>query len=87
MANSNMETAVINETTLEEITTAANTEVSTEVGFDFRISGENLMTSLPIMGKGMLGIFVVTAVIIVCVSLLNHFTSPDRKKKKDNAQN
>lgn len=35
------------------------------------ISVENLLEALPIMGKGMLGIFVVTAVIILAVSLLN----------------
>ena len=35
------------------------------------ISVENLLEALPIMGKGMLGIFVVTAVIILAVTLLN----------------
>ena len=30
-----------------------------------------LMEALPIMGKGMLGIFVVTCVIIGCVALIN----------------
>ena len=35
------------------------------------ISIEKLMESLPIMGKGMLGIFVVTGVIILFVTLLN----------------
>ncbi len=34
-----------------------------------------LLEALPIMGTGMLGIFIVTGVIIGCVSLLNHFTS------------
>ena len=33
------------------------------------------MTSLPLMGKGMLGIFVVTIVIIVMIALLNKLTS------------
>lgn len=36
-----------------------------------QINVDNLLTALPIMGKGMLGIFVVTAVIILVVSLLN----------------
>ena len=36
-----------------------------------QISVEKLMESLPIMGKGMLGIFVVTGVIILFVTLLN----------------
>ena len=30
-----------------------------------------MMEALPIMGTGMLGIFIVTGVIILCVSLLN----------------
>ena len=36
-----------------------------------QFSVDNLITALPIMGKGMLGIFVVTGVIILVVSLLN----------------
>ncbi len=34
-----------------------------------------LMKALPVMGTGYLGIFIVTIVIIVVVSLLNKFTS------------
>lgn len=34
-----------------------------------------LLNSLPIMGYGMLGIFVVTGVIIAVVTLLNKITS------------
>ena len=34
-----------------------------------------LLEALPIMGYGMLGIFVVTGVIIGVVALLNKFTS------------
>ena len=37
---------------------------------------EYFLNALPIMGKGMLGIFIVTAVIILVVSLLNKFTEP-----------
>ena len=33
------------------------------------------MNSLPLMGKGMLGIFVVTIVIILMIALLNKVTS------------
>ena len=33
-----------------------------------------LMDALPIMGTGYLGIFIVTAIIIVVVALLNKFT-------------
>ncbi len=34
----------------------------------------NLLEVLPIMGKGMLGIFIVSAVIVVTVLLLNRLT-------------
>lgn len=42
------------------------------------ISVEKLMQALPLMGKGMLGIFVVTAVIILFVMLLNRLTQPKK---------
>ena len=34
-----------------------------------------LMNALPVMGTGYLGIFIVTGVIILVVTLLNKFTS------------
>jgi len=40
-----------------------------------KISIDNLIATLPIMGKGMLGIFVITAVIIGVVALLNKLGS------------
>lgn len=36
---------------------------------------ENFMNALPIMGKGMLSIFIVTAVIVAVVYLLNGMPS------------
>lgn len=36
---------------------------------------ENFLATLPIMGKGMLGIFIVTFVIVLCMFLLNKFTN------------
>lgn len=36
---------------------------------------ELLMEALPVMGTGYLGIFIVTAIIILVVALLNKFTS------------
>ena len=36
---------------------------------------EYLLNALPIMGTGMLGIFIVTGVIIAVVTLLNKLTS------------
>lgn len=46
---------------------------------EISFSIDDLMSALPIMGKGMLGIFAVTAVIILAVTVLNAVTS----KKKD----
>jgi len=44
------------------------------------ISVDKLMEALPVMGKGMLGIFVVTCVIIGVVLVLNVVTN----RKKNN---
>lgn len=44
------------------------------------ISVENFINSLPVIGKGYLGVFVVTALIIATVYLLNAVTS-DKKGK------
>lgn len=41
---------------------------------------EGFMNVLPIMGKGMLGIFIVTLVIILLVALLNKITAPKQDK-------
>ena len=38
---------------------------------EFALRPDLLLAVLPIMGYGMLGIFIVTGVIIGCVSLLN----------------
>ena len=42
---------------------------------NFAFRPDLMMEVLPIMGTGMLGIFIVTGIIIGCVSLLNKFTS------------
>ena len=39
------------------------------------INVEALLTTLPYMGKGMLGIFIVTLAIILTVTVLNKVTS------------
>ena len=39
---------------------------------------DKLLTALPIMGKGMLAIFVVTLVIIAVVAILNKVSSQDK---------
>lgn len=43
---------------------------------------EGLMESAPIMGKGMLGIFIVMGIVIGCVSILNNASGPKKKKEK-----
>ena len=58
------------------------TEEITDATMNFRIDGQAFVDSLPIMGKGMLGIFLVTAVIVITVAILNKVTG--RKKKSEN---
>ena len=41
---------------------------------NFAFRPDLMLEVLPVMGTGMLGIFLVTGVIIGCVSLLNKFT-------------
>ena len=48
---------------------------------NFAIDVQAFLDSLPYMGKGMLGIFVVTAVIVVFVNALNNL--PEKKDKED----
>ena len=40
-----------------------------------KINVNDMLSALPIMGKGMLGIFIVTAVIVLIICLLNKITS------------
>lgn len=40
---------------------------------------DNFLAALPLMGKGMLGIFIVTLVIVAVVYILNYFTRPKEK--------
>lgn len=46
---------------------------------NFTVDFDAFLNSLPYMGKGMLGIFVVTAVIVVVVNALNNL--PEKKEK------
>ena len=48
---------------------------------NFAIDFQAFLNSLPYMGKGMLGIFVVTAVIVLFVNALNSL--PEKKDKED----
>ena len=85
-----METTKIIESTnpvAEEILTIGEGEVlmATETVTEARDywTPEGILETAPILGKGMLGIFIVMGIIILCVTLLNHFGSPDRKSKKE----
>ncbi len=44
-----------------------------------------MLDTLPIMGMGMLGIFLVTGVIILTIVLLNRLTAPRKQKKPADA--
>ena len=59
-----------------EETTVATVERG-EVGF----TPENLSWSLPIMGKGMLGIFIVTSIIVATVVILDKASKLKKDKK------
>lgn len=65
----------------EETATEAATVVADEK--DSFITPDAFVASLPYVGKGMFGIFLVTALIIGSVALLNKLTNP-KKKKDDN---
>lgn len=54
-------------------------EVKTKFGF----YPETLLDTLPVMGMGMLGIFIVTAVIILAVVILKKFGNISKKSDKD----
>lgn len=46
-----------------------------------KIDFQGFLAALPILGKGMAGIFIVTAVIVLCVFLLNYLTARLGKKQ------
>ncbi len=54
------------------------TEAVTEGGIKFGYDPEKCWKALETMGKGMLGIFIVTGVIILSVMLLNKLTAPKK---------
>ena len=67
---------------MTEVTTAV-AEAANEMQYVFSITPENLAQTAPIMGKGMIGIFIVMGIIILCVNLLNNLGSPERKQKRE----
>lgn len=76
-----------NTTVLSEVITEAqflmadSAEETTAVEHGVEFTPENLSWSLPIMGKGMLGIFIVTAIIVATVVVLDRATKIKFKKK------
>ena len=85
----NLETTVANVEDAVEVDAvllmadAVIAETTTEMEYQFAVTPENLAQTAPIMGKGMLGIFVVMGIIILCVTLLNNLGSPERQQKKE----
>ena len=62
------------EETAEEITepeSETETEAETEYKMSFGFYPETLLDTLPVMGMGMLGIFLVTCVIVLAVVILS----------------
>lgn len=47
----------------------------------FLLRPDLLLEALPVMGWGMLGVFLMTGLIIAVVSLLNHFGGGKQRKK------
>ena len=50
---------------------------------NFEFHPMNFVSSLEYLAKGMIGIFIVTAVIIIGIWLLNFATAPDKNIFKD----
>ena len=51
--------------------------------YEFAFTPDRFIDALPIMGTGMLGIFIVMGIIILCVTGLNSLGSRPKKEKKD----
>ena len=66
-----------------ENTENTNTENETTETVGDASNLDNFVSTLPIMGKGMLGIFIVTAAIILTIAVLNKFTSNPPKKENE----
>lgn len=71
---------------MEQTTQLAEQIVATAADamqYEFAFTPDKFVDALPIMGTGMLGIFVVMGVIILCVSGLNALGNRPKKEKKD----
>lgn len=56
------------------------TEAETEYKMSFGFYPETLLTTLPVMGMGMLGIFLVTCVIVLAVVVLSKLGGKDKEE-------
>ena len=65
------------ESTETEVDGADSSEVETEYEMHVGFYPDTLQTTLPIMGMGMLGIFLVTCVIVLAVVILSKFGGKD----------
>ncbi len=70
------------ETTTQIIEQVAET-TEKAMQYEFAFTPDKFIDALPIMGKGMLGIFIVTTVIILVVGALNKLSAPKAKKDKE----
>ena len=60
--------------------TAAETEAETEYQMNLGFHPETLLDTLPVMGMGMLGIFLVTLVIILAVLVLSKLGGKNKEE-------
>ena len=65
------------ESTETEVSGTDSSEVETEYEMHVGFYPDTLLTTLPIMGMGMLGIFLVTCVIVLAVVILSRFGGKD----------
>lgn len=69
------------EDTAEEITEPeTETEAETEYQMNLGFYPETLLDTLPVMGMGMLGIFLVTCVIVLAVLVLSKLGGKDKEE-------
>ena len=77
------ETATATETApVESDPTESETETETETAYKMNIGfyPETLLNTLPVMGMGMLGIFLVTCVIVLAVVILSKLGGKDKEE-------
>ena len=67
----------VTESTETEVGGADSSEVETEYEMNIGFYPETLLTTLPVMGMGMLGIFLVTCVIVLAVVILSKLGGKD----------